>query len=78
MYCGDARERAALNRAWHVARLYQAGKVQHVLLSGGTTRTGTEPEAASMQRFLVALGVPPAAIWLKERSEKVVGRWVGR
>lgn len=58
----------AADRMWHAARLHQAGKVQHLVLSGGTTRPGEPSEARSMQQFLLALGVPEQAMWLEEAS----------
>lgn len=59
---------SAADRMWHAARLLQAGKVQHLVLSGGTTRPGEPSEARSMQQFLLALGVPEQAMWLEEAS----------
>ena len=59
---------AAADRLWHAARLYHAGKAPLLLLSGGTTQPGQPSEAQSMQRFLLALGVPAQALWLEEAS----------
>jgi uncharacterized SAM-binding protein YcdF (DUF218 family) len=58
----------AADRVWHAARLYHAGKAARVVLSGGTTRQGEPAEAASMQAFLLDLGVPASAMLLEDRS----------
>ena len=60
---------AAADRVWHAARLFHAGKAPRVLLSGGTVRTGDGSEAEAMQRLLLDLGVPPAAIELEAASD---------
>ena len=59
---------SAGDRLWHAARLYRAGKAPLIVLSGGTTHAGEEPEAQAMRRFLVDMGVPPAAMVLEEKS----------
>ena len=59
---------SAGDRLWHAARLYRAGKAPLIVLSGGTTHEGEEPEAQAMRRFLVDMGVPPAAMVLEEKS----------
>lgn len=60
---------ASADRAWHAARLYHAGKAQHLLLSGGRVRTGDGSEAEAMRQFLLDLGVPGSAIWLEQDSQ---------
>lgn len=60
---------AAGDRMWHAARLYHAGKAPRLLLSGGTTRTGTGSEAEAMRSFLLDLGVPDSAIALEAGSK---------
>lgn len=60
---------ASADRMWHTVRLYRAGKAQKLLLSGGAVRTGDGSEAHSMQRFMVDLGVPDAAMELEATSE---------
>lgn len=59
---------SAGDRVWHAARLYRAGKAPLIVLSGGTTHEGEEPEAQAMRKFLVDLGVPEAAMLLEEKS----------
>jgi uncharacterized SAM-binding protein YcdF (DUF218 family) len=61
---------AAVDRYWHGARLYHAGKAPWVLLSGGRS-PGRGPgltEAASGLEFLVDLGVPAEAISVDEQA----------
>lgn len=60
---------ASADRVWHAARLYHAGKARHLLLSGGTVRTGDGSEAEAMRQFLLDLGVPGSAIWLEQDSQ---------
>ena len=57
----------AADRVWHAARLHHAGTAARVVLSGGTTRQGEPAEAASMQAFLLDLGVPASAMLLEDR-----------
>ena len=59
---------SAADRMWHGARLYHAGKAAHVLLSGGTVRTGDGSEAQAMKTFMLDLGVPESALWLEDGS----------
>lgn len=59
---------SAADRVWHAARLYHAGKVRHVLLSGGASRAGQPAESLAMERFLLDLGVPAAVVWREEVS----------
>lgn len=58
----------ASDRLWHAARLYHAGKVKRLLVTGGAPREGEGAEAPAMERFLVDLGVPASAIWREEAS----------
>jgi uncharacterized SAM-binding protein YcdF (DUF218 family) len=60
---------AAADRVWHAARIYHAGKVKQLLLSGGTVRTGDGSEAEAMRQFLLDLGVQDSAIWLEQDSQ---------
>lgn len=64
---------ASADRVWHAARLYHAGKVQQLLLSGGTVRTGDGSEAEAMRSVLRDLGVPDAAIRLEDASVNTAG-----
>ena len=54
------------DRIWQAARLYQAGAAPKIIVSGGSfvERQGgpATTEAEAMRRFLLALGVPDAAI----------------
>ncbi len=61
------------DRLWHAARLYHAGKVPVVVLSGGVVRTGGGTEAQAMRQLLQDLGVPAAAIWLEDQSADTAG-----
>ncbi|TVQ34712.1 MAG: YdcF family protein [Wenzhouxiangella sp.] len=61
---------ASVDRYWHGARLYHAGRAPIIILSGGRT-PGRGPgltEARAGAQFLVDLGVPPTAIWLEEQA----------
>jgi len=58
----------ASDRLWHAARLYHAGKVKRLVVTGGAPREGEGAEAPAMERFLVDLGVPASAIWREEAS----------
>ena len=61
---------AAVDRVWHAAALYRAGKVRWVLVIGGN-QPGDEdvpPEAEAMAEVLRALGVPASALRLEGRS----------
>jgi len=61
---------SAGDRYWHGARLFQAGKGQTVILSGGRS-PGRPPgmsEAAAGREFLVDLGIPESALRLDERA----------
>ncbi|MCB1826564.1 MAG: YdcF family protein [Candidatus Competibacteraceae bacterium] len=61
---------AAVDRVWHAARLYQAGKAPLVLVSGGYLPwSGIDrPEAEVMVALLQRLGVPATAIQPEPRS----------
>jgi uncharacterized SAM-binding protein YcdF (DUF218 family) len=60
----------AADRVWHAARLYRAGKVDSLILSGG--RLGWQgkvrPESEAMRQFLNDLGVPDAVLQFEHRS----------
>ena len=60
---------AAADRVWHAARIFRAGKAPWVVLSGGADAAAhITSEAQAMAQLLAELGVPPAAMWLEERS----------
>lgn len=69
----DADLGRAADRVWHAARLYHAGKVPLLVLSGGVVRTGDGSEAEAMRSLLLALGVPDSAIVLEENSTNTQG-----
>ncbi len=69
----DADLGRAADRVWHAARLYHAGKVPLLVLSGGVVRTGNGSEAKAMRSLLLALGVPGSAILLEENSTNTQG-----
>ena len=57
------------DRLWHAARLYHAGKVTLLVLSGGGGNApGAVSEAEAMRLFLRDLGVPDAAMVLEQHS----------
>jgi len=57
------------DRVATAARLYQDGKVQQLLMSGGYTTAGyNEPEA--MRRYALSLGVPEGAIALDYAGQR--------
>lgn len=60
----------AVDRYWHAARLYKAGRAPVIILSGGRDPARpegwTEAEAGAM--FLADLGVPPGALILEEEA----------
>lgn len=61
----------AADRVWAGARLYLAGKADHIIVSGGQLPWygDTTSEADGMQTFLADLGVPPDAITLESDSQ---------
>jgi uncharacterized SAM-binding protein YcdF (DUF218 family) len=60
----------AADRVWHAARLYRAGKVEMLILSGGRQpwQGKGPPESEAMRQFLNDLGVPDAALQFEHRS----------
>lgn len=57
------------DRVWHASRLYAAGKVPLVVLSGGSDMTrASQPEALAMRQLMLDLGVPAAAVVTEEHS----------
>lgn len=60
----------AIDRAVMGARLYRAGKVRHVIVTGGNMpwQQGRPPEALFVADFLVELGVPREAIVIEAES----------
>lgn len=60
----------AADRIWQAARLYRAGNVPRLILSGGSQDwLGERPtEAQAMRGLLTDLGVPESALVLEERS----------
>jgi uncharacterized SAM-binding protein YcdF (DUF218 family) len=66
----DADLADAGDRVVHAARLYRAGKVKRILITGGNIPwiPGTKPEAISIREFLVEFGVPDAAISVASAS----------
>lgn len=60
----------AADRVWHAARLYRAGKVASLILSGGRQpwQGKGPPESEAMRQFLNDLGVPDAALQFEHRS----------
>ena len=59
-----------VDRVWHAARLYRAGKAPLIIVSGGNLPWLGErqPEAEAIQAILVELGVPIAAIVVEGNS----------
>jgi uncharacterized SAM-binding protein YcdF (DUF218 family) len=60
----------AIDRVFEAARVYRAGKVRHVLVSGGNLPwdTGDVPEALLIAELLGDLGVPAEAIVIEAAS----------
>ena len=61
---------SSVDRYWHAARLYRAGKAPLVIVSGGRT-SGLGPgltEAASGRLFLLDMGVPASAIVVEDQA----------
>lgn len=60
----------AVDRVLHATRIYRAGKVRSILVSGGNLPwlTASQPEAELIGDLLVELGVPRAAIVLETES----------
>lgn len=60
----------AADRVWHAARLYHAGKVPRIIVSGGGLPWLGErgAEADAMRRLLADLGVPPEVVLTEARS----------
>lgn len=60
---------AAIDRVWHAARLYHAGKAPLLVLSGGSDAAlRAMSEGQAMQWLLIDLDVPREAMLLEERS----------
>ncbi len=55
------------DRLFHAAELYRAGKAPMLLLTGGNA-PGYEPEALSMKRVLLVMGIPEEAMLLEDHS----------
>jgi len=60
----------AVDRYWHAARLFHAGRAPIVIVAGGHSpdRRGKTSEAEAGQRYLMAMGVPAEAIVLESES----------
>lgn len=58
---------AEVDRLLHAAVLYKAGKAPVLLLTGGNARS-YEPEAVSMKKLLLAMGIPEQAMVLEGLS----------
>ncbi|MBB1472223.1 YdcF family protein [Luteimonas sp. MC1782] len=60
----------AVDRYWHAARIYRAGRAPRVILSGGRQphRTGGLTEAGAGAMFLADMGVPREAMILEARA----------
>lgn len=60
----------AIDRVLHTARLFRAGKVDRILVSGGNLpwQSASAPEAELIADLLVELGVPRGAIVLETES----------
>ncbi|AKS42748.1 YdcF family protein [Wenzhouxiangella marina] len=60
----------AVDRYWHAARLYQAGRAPLIVVAGGHSpdRQGQTSEAEAGRAYLLALGVPNEAIVLESES----------
>jgi len=58
------------DRVLYAAWLYQQGKVEHILLSGGLLdwETGKSTPAQDMAALLEMMGVPSDALWLQTES----------
>ena len=57
-----------VDRYWHGARLYHAGRAGRVLMSGGSRRPGIRTEAQSGAIFLMHMGVPEEHILLDNEA----------
>ncbi|WP_456404498.1 YdcF family protein [Thiolapillus sp.] len=64
---GRADLSGEVDRLLHAAALYKAGKAPLLLLTGGNAQ-GYEPEAVSMQKLLLDLGIPEQAMLLESLS----------
>ena len=62
---------AAVDRVWHAARIYRAGKAPVILVSGGNLPWSNieRPEAEVMAELLEELGIPASAI-LRESASR--------
>jgi uncharacterized SAM-binding protein YcdF (DUF218 family) len=56
-------------RLAHAERLWRQGFAPRILVAGGTTGSSAHSEAEAGRGWLVARGVPPAAILLEDRSQ---------
>jgi len=61
---------SAADRYWHAARLFNAGRADRIIVSGGRT-PGRGPgltEAVAAALFMGDLGVPAGALWLETEA----------
>lgn len=65
----DAPTEVFVARLAHAAELWRAGWAPRLWVSGGLTGTATRTEAAAGRDWLVAQGIPAAAIDLEEHSQ---------
>jgi uncharacterized SAM-binding protein YcdF (DUF218 family) len=74
----DADESAYFNgaadRFIQVLKLYKVGEIQHILISGGNSKAGSQAfrEAAWVKNELVTMGVPDSVILIEDRSNNTL------
>ncbi|MEJ1241586.1 YdcF family protein [Chryseolinea sp. T2] len=58
------------DRVIHTVQLYKLGKVENILISGGTGRLvgGEEPEADKFKKSMILMGVPDSVIMLENET----------
>ena len=64
----DAPTEVFRSRLDHGRELWREGWAPLIVVSGGLTGTATRTEAAVVRDYLLAAGVPEAAIWTEDRS----------
>ena len=60
----------SVDRVWHAAKLFKAGKVDRILITGGNSpwKEVSKPEADLTADILVSFGVPRSALLIENKS----------
>jgi uncharacterized SAM-binding protein YcdF (DUF218 family) len=73
---GDVPSRVFEERLRHAAALHRAGRVEHIVLTGGRSPEDELAEAQAGRRWLVADGIPESAILVEDQSRTTLENFV--